>query len=188
VSRFIERFALVLSSAGFARMPARVFTGLLATDSGRLTATELAELLSVSPAAISGAVRYLEQVNLVVRERDRGTRRDHYRVRDDSWYEAALSRERLLTHWADALRDGADALGPATDAGVRLTESVAFFEFMREETPALLARWQTRRAALRGGDRGGQPDHSGPRVEGDQAPRHTSDHVRRTLQHRDRRL
>ena len=33
-----------------------------ATDSGRLTAAELAELLQISPAAVSGAVRYLTQV------------------------------------------------------------------------------------------------------------------------------
>ena len=40
-------------------MPARVFSALLATDSGRLTAAELAERLQISPAAVSGAVRYL---------------------------------------------------------------------------------------------------------------------------------
>ena len=49
-------------------MPARVFAALLASDSGRLTSAELSALLKVSPAAVSGAVRYLAQVNLVSRE------------------------------------------------------------------------------------------------------------------------
>ena len=41
------------------RMPARAFAAILAADDGRRTAAELAELLEVSPAAVSGAVRYL---------------------------------------------------------------------------------------------------------------------------------
>jgi ABC-2 type transport system ATP-binding protein len=65
VRRFIEGFAAALADGGVPRMPARVFAALLATDSGRLTAAELGERLQVSPAAISGAVRYLTQVALV---------------------------------------------------------------------------------------------------------------------------
>ena len=150
VSRFIERFALVLSEAGFPRMPARVFVGLLITDSGRLTATELAELLTVSPAAISGAVRYLTQLNLISRERDPGSRRDHYRVRDDSWYEAAMRREQMLTQWKDSLSEGVELLGESTPAGSRLTESLVFFEFVMSELPGMLARWRLHRDTLRG--------------------------------------
>ena len=59
--RFVEHFALLLDEAGVPRMPARVFAAILADDAGRLTAGELAERLQVSPAAISGAVRYLTQ-------------------------------------------------------------------------------------------------------------------------------
>ena len=44
-SGFVERFASVLTESGFPRMPARVFAALLATDSGRLTAAELAAML-----------------------------------------------------------------------------------------------------------------------------------------------
>jgi hypothetical protein len=64
VLRFVERFAGGLVDAGMARMPAQVFTALLATDSGRLTAAELSELLQASPAPISDAVRYLIQLDM----------------------------------------------------------------------------------------------------------------------------
>jgi DNA-binding transcriptional regulator GbsR (MarR family) len=106
VSRFVERFAAVLSDAGVPRMPARVFAALLATDSGRLTAAELAEQLRASPAAISGAVRYLIPLNLVSREREPGSRRDHYRVHDDVWYESVAHRERVMALWESRLREG----------------------------------------------------------------------------------
>jgi DNA-binding transcriptional regulator GbsR (MarR family) len=102
------------------RIASRVFVALLATDSGRLTAAELSERLQASPAAISGAVRYLIQINLASREREPGSRRDHYRVHDDVWYEAFASRDQELSRWAASLRDGAEVLGADTPAGARL--------------------------------------------------------------------
>jgi len=146
VQRFIEGFASALADGGVPRMPARVFAALLATDSGRLTAAELAERLQVSPAAISGAVRYLTQVALVSREREPGSRRDSYRVLNDLWYEAVLRREPLLERWERSMREGVDALGADSPAGARMAESVVFFEFLQQELPALLERWRARRA------------------------------------------
>jgi predicted transcriptional regulator len=149
VSRFVERFAMTLEESGVPRMPARVFVTLLATDSGALTAAELAERLQVSPAAVSGAVRYLIQVDLITRERDPGSRRDRYRVFDDAWYEATVRRERLLLRWEDSAREGVAALGPDTPAGSRMVETVAFFEFLRREMPALQQRWREERVSDR---------------------------------------
>jgi predicted transcriptional regulator len=149
VLRFIERFATSLVEAGMSRMPARVFAALLATDSGRLTAAELAELLQASPAAMSGAVRYLVQLDLVSREREPGSRRDYYRLHDDVWYDSITRRDQILTRWEGSVREGLDALGPDTPAGVRLAETLAFFEFVQKEMPAMLSRWREHRAALR---------------------------------------
>jgi DNA-binding MarR family transcriptional regulator len=141
VRRFIERYASSLADAGMPRMPARVFVALLATNSGRLTAAELAELLQVSPAAISGAVRYLAQVNLARREGEPGSRRD-------VWYEALVRRDQLLARWGESVREGIEAVGPDTPAGQRLAETLAFFEFVHEEMPPLLARWRERKEQL----------------------------------------
>ncbi len=146
VGPFIERFASVLVEAGVPPMPARVFSALLVTDSGRLTAAELTELLGASPAAISGAVRYLEQVGMIGRQREPGSRRDVYLLRNDLWYEISLSRDRLLEHWASAARDGTEILGRQTPAGRRLADSHDFFVFLQQELPALLQRWRARQA------------------------------------------
>src|SRR5674476_1196214 len=67
--QFIEDFALVLTDAGMQRMGARAFGALLSSESGTLTAREIAGVLDVSPAAVSGAVKYLEQAQLVRRMR-----------------------------------------------------------------------------------------------------------------------
>lgn len=69
VSRFVESFAAQLVEAGMQRMAARVFAALLASDEGVMTSAELGEQLKISPAAVSGAVRYLAQTHMVSRER-----------------------------------------------------------------------------------------------------------------------
>lgn|SRR5487761_326274 len=150
VRPFIERFASVLVEAGVPPMPARVFAALLVTDSGRLTAAELAALLEASPAAISGAVRYLSQVGMISREREPGSRRDVYLVLDDLWYEMSVRQDQVLARWVTAARDGVEILGPRTLAGKRMADSLDFFQFLQEELPALLDRWRAVRKAGRG--------------------------------------
>ncbi|SDC73176.1 GbsR/MarR family transcriptional regulator [Actinokineospora iranica] len=147
VARFVERFALLMAEAGMARMPARVFTRLLATDSGRLTATELADALQVSPAAISGAVRYLDQVGLVVKGREPGQRRDHYAVSNDTWIEAITNRDKLLESWSTAMAEGVAVLGADTPAGQRMDETRRFFDFLKKEMALLMDKWRAQEAA-----------------------------------------
>ena len=142
VERFVERFALLLTDAGLARMPSRVFGALIVTEDGKLTAGEIADALKVSPAAVSGAVRYLLQVELIVRRRDPGERRDHYEVSDDMWYEAYANRDKQLEQWAQAMAEGVAAVGPDTRAGWRLETSRRFFEFLREQIPELMRKWR----------------------------------------------
>jgi DNA-binding transcriptional regulator GbsR (MarR family) len=147
VRRFVERFALNLTEAGMARMPARVFSAVLVAEDGRRTAAELADQLGVSPAAISGAVRYLIQLRLVSREREPGERVDHYRVSSDTWYEAIARRDEMVARWLQDLAEGVKAVGPDTPAGARLEETRQFFEYLLEEVPRLLERWRARRLA-----------------------------------------
>ncbi|GGQ90309.1 MarR family transcriptional regulator [Streptomyces aurantiogriseus] len=145
VSRFVESFAAQLVEAGVPRMPARVFAALLASDAGALTSAELGEQLQISPAAVSGAVRYLAQVHLVSREREPGSRRERYRVHSDQWYEALTNREALIKRWEGALREGVASLGATTPAGRRMAETLAFFEFIEGEVAAMMERWRAHR-------------------------------------------
>jgi DNA-binding transcriptional regulator GbsR (MarR family) len=146
VRRFVERFALLLTEAGMARTPARVFACLLAEDSGRLTARELADRLQVSPAAISGAVRYLTQAGVLVREREPGARRDHYAVHEHVWPEMLAARMAMVRRWEQAMGEAVELIGADRPAGRRLQETREFFAFMQEELPAMLRRWEERRS------------------------------------------
>ena len=58
-----------------------MFVALLAADAARLTADDIAAVLQVSPAAVSGAVRYLLPVGLATRVvPSPGSRRYWYRT------------------------------------------------------------------------------------------------------------
>ena len=151
VRRFVERFALTMAEAGMPRMPSRVLAAILAAEDGRRTAAELAETLGVSPAAVSGAVRYLLQVALITREREPGERRDHYRISSGTWYEAVTRREEMVARWEQDLSDGVKAVGPGSPAGDRLEETRQFFEHFRHALERAVVEWRELRAAGRAG-------------------------------------
>ncbi|MFE3737919.1 GbsR/MarR family transcriptional regulator [Streptomyces sp. NPDC059134] len=149
VARFVERFAAEMTEAGMQRTASRVFAALLSSDDASLTSAELSERLGISPAAVSGAIRYLVQVGLAGRERDPGSRRDRYRVHNEVWYTTFAQRDAVLMRWENALRDGADSLGRDTPAGARLAETVEFFEFVQEELATMMDRWRARQEERR---------------------------------------
>ena len=149
VSAYVERLGDALTDAGMPRLASRVFARLLADADGRMTASELTEALDVSPAAVSGAVRYLTQTYLIGKERERGSRRDVYVVQADAWHGAMLSRDRVLAQIETSLRAGVPAVGGLdTEAGRRLQLSVAFLEFLGDRLGAIEGEWAARKAEL----------------------------------------
>lgn len=144
---FVENMALFLADWGFPRMPARVLMTLMAADKERLTAGELAQRLGVSAAAISGAVRYLQQLQLVVRTAVPGSRSDAYEVPENCWFAAAIVKGGLYRKLADLADQGAQAVGDEGSGARRISEMRDFFLFLDREVGALLNRWLTGRAA-----------------------------------------
>jgi DNA-binding transcriptional regulator GbsR (MarR family) len=147
VADAVEHLGGALAEAGLARLPARVFAALLATEEGRLTASELATMLGVSPAGISGAVRYLTQVKMIRRERERGSRRDVYVVLDDAWHDVLMQKDQIYAPILAALVVARGAVGEASRAGKRMQLSVEFLEFIQREMDGMSQRWEQYKAA-----------------------------------------
>jgi predicted transcriptional regulator len=142
VAGYVERFASVLIAAGIPAMAARVLAALHVTDSGRLSAAELGQMLQISPAAVSGAVRYLMGIGLVHKERVPGSRRDYYRMPPNVWEEVVRIQSQVLVRWSKMLAEGIDVVGRDTPAGERMAEYAAFFDFLNTEFPGLFDRWE----------------------------------------------
>ena len=139
---YIERFTAVLVAAGIPPMPARVFVALLISDSGRLSAGELAQTLRISPAAVSGGVRYLIQTGLAHKERVPGSRRDYYRMPVSLWEDLLGMRDQVMLRWMAMVREGIALAGPDSPARARLAHQADFLEFAHKEMTRLHERWQ----------------------------------------------
>jgi DNA-binding transcriptional regulator GbsR (MarR family) len=141
-----EELALVLSSHGLQRMTARVLAALLFTEQPTMTMGELAEQLMASSGAISGALKMLTSVGIVERVPAPGSRRDHFRLRDNAWAIQYTSQNEVTAAVIKAAEAGiatSDADGLARQ---RLVQMRDFYTFLLDEIPALLDRWYQRSA------------------------------------------
>lgn len=149
IAGFRERFAQIMVESGMPRMAARVYAALLVTDSGKLSAAELAEQLRVGAPAISGAVKYLVQVRLVERGREPGTRHDFCRIHEHTWSHFISQSDPMLVRVQAGADEGTSLLGLDSPAGRRLDETRRFFAFMREEIKQSMAKWSRLQATER---------------------------------------
>jgi DNA-binding transcriptional regulator GbsR (MarR family) len=145
---FAERMGAALASAGLARLPSRIFAALLADPDGRMTAAELGSTLRVSPASVSSAVRYLDGVGMIRREREPGTRRDVFVVDDDAWRDTLLQADRVYAPMVAELERALTTLPADDPARRRIAISRAFMGFVSEEMGLMSQRWQERLAEL----------------------------------------
>jgi len=113
--RLVERCARTFHQTGLSLMAGRVLAYSMLDDARAHTAHEFSLGLGVSTAAVSGAVRELERLRLLERQRASGVRAVQYtpRVsREDVWVRLlAAQTDRLRLAHEQALAFGARALG-----------------------------------------------------------------------------
>ncbi|MER7468969.1 helix-turn-helix domain-containing protein [Streptomyces sp. NPDC097981] len=131
VREYEETFATVFMQSGLPKMTAGVLASLYTTDTGSLTASELAGRLQVSPASVSKAVAFLESQGLIRRERNE-RRRERYVVDDDILYQSMMASARSTAHLGEVARQGVGILGPDTPAAARLENIARFVDFVSE--------------------------------------------------------
>ncbi|MFE4381555.1 helix-turn-helix domain-containing protein [Streptomyces cyaneofuscatus] len=131
VSEFEEVYATAMMASGMPLMMARVLACLTLTDSGSLTAQELAQRLQVSPASISKAIAFLDGQGMVRRERDE-RRRERYIVDDEIWYRSLMVSVQSTAQLVEITRQGAGVLGAGTPAAARLEAVARFLDFVAE--------------------------------------------------------
>ncbi len=134
----------VLADSGFPRLPAAVLMALMAAEEAELTAEALAERTQSSPAAISGAVRYLTTIGMVRRHVLPGTRRYVYLLPEHPWYSVSIGKDELYSHMVGLARRAAAELGPI--GADRMLEMADFFEFLQRRLPQVLDEWRELRS------------------------------------------
>ncbi|HEX7309481.1 GbsR/MarR family transcriptional regulator [Lentzea sp.] len=144
-----EQLALSLVGAGMQRMGARVLSAFMFTEQESLTAGELADELGVSAGSVSGAVKMVAQMGLIERIHVAGSRREHFRVRDNAWTTLYSRQHSVVDDVLRAVEKGVEAVGPG-HARDRLEYMRDFYTFLLNEAPVLVERFERQR---RGGSR-----------------------------------
>lgn len=140
-----ERLALTLIEGGMQRMSARTLAVFLFTERESVTAGEIADQLEASAGSVSGAIKSLLTVGLIERLPAPGSRREHYRLRDDAWATLFTSQNTVIQAMLQAAENGIAATETGDPAHRRLSQMHAFYEFLLGELPALLHRWHQQR-------------------------------------------
>ena len=138
---------------GFPPVAGRVLGYLLICQPPEQTIAELSEALLASRTAITGAVALLASHHAVRRTRSAGQRMDHValdpRALDPKGFAAATYQEQAtLAREALALLEDGRSVRRSM-----LEEGAAFYDFLAERMPALLAEWHARRDNLARGRR-----------------------------------
>ncbi len=137
-----ERAAAIMTAAGMPRMPARVMMALIAAPADGYTSADLCERLGVSPAAVSGAMRYLEQVNFVHRGTVRGERRERYQLVPQALYYSIVNNTPVYNRSAAALDEMAEGLADDEVAQARARDIAEFLRFLARRMPQLIDEWE----------------------------------------------
>jgi DNA-binding transcriptional regulator GbsR (MarR family) len=140
-----ERAAAIMATAGMPRMPARMMMALVAAPDDGYTAADLAERLGVSPAAISGAARYLQQVHFISRRILPGERRERYSLVMSAFYRSTAQNAPVYERSAQELENIAREMDENAAARARALEMASFFRFMAERMPSLIHEWAASR-------------------------------------------
>lgn len=140
-----ERLALVLSEGGLQRMSARGLAFFLFTDADTVTMGDIADRLGVSAGSVSGAVKALLATGLIERLPAPGSRREHYRLRENAWPTLFSAQNTMVRVLLQAAETGIATTASGDPAHTRLAEMRDFYQFMLAELPGLLHRWEQTR-------------------------------------------
>ena len=136
-----EQLALTLTEGGMQRMTARTLAVFLFTDQESVTAGDVVDQLDASAGSVSSAIKSLLAVGLIERLPAPGSRREHYRLRDNAWATLFTSQNTLIQAMLQVAAAGVAVTASDDPAHRRLAQMHAFYEFLLGEIPTLLDRW-----------------------------------------------
>ncbi|MEU1723005.1 helix-turn-helix domain-containing protein [Nonomuraea sp. NPDC005692] len=142
-----ERLALVLTEGGLQRMSARVLAFFLFTDADTVTMGDIADRLGVSAGSVSGAVKALLATGLIERLPAPGSRREHYRLRENAWPTLFSTQNTMVRVMLQAAETGIATTASGDPAHARLAGMRDFYQFLLAELPGLLHRWEQTRTS-----------------------------------------
>lgn len=143
-TNYIEETGLLFENLGTTRMSGRILGYLMITDKEMVSFDELCQVLQASKSSISTNVKSLITLHYVKPLTLPGDRKTYYMLSPDlDWVDSLMKRVELLSVMTNLFKKGLDLRVNKKDkASEWLRMSVEFYEWVLQEYPKFLARWE----------------------------------------------
>ena len=144
----VEKIGIFHETAGMQPAAARVMGLLFVSSTPQLTFDEITELLQISKSATSNAINLLIQTGQIEYTTFPGDRKRYFKLKISNWREGFKKKIEVMTGFQVLLREVLELRkeeNTACDCS-NLEEVVNFLEFLHQELPKLMERWEKRNA------------------------------------------
>jgi len=142
----VEEVGIFFESTGLTPMEARVFSLLLLSDPPQLDFFAIQEFLSASKSTISNALKRLMNEGRIDYMTKPGDRKRYFKVSPGKWLEQIKIQFAAVQPFVTTMREigrvRKDMDSPELNA--KLNTIQEFFEFLGEEFPRMMERWEAR--------------------------------------------
>ena len=143
--QFIEDVGDVLEEHGLTHMAGRVLGALMICVPTQMSMDQLADQLQASKGSISSATQMLLRMGIIEKISLPGHRRHYFQLRSNLWSHLIEQDAEHLDKHRMLAEDGLAMLeGEPVEMKRRLLEMQVFCDFIEEEWPGLLDRWEKR--------------------------------------------
>lgn len=144
----IEKIGIFHEQAGMQPAAARVMGLLFVADKPALAFDEITEALGISKSATSNSVNLLIQTDQIDYTTFPGDRKRYFRLKVSNWREGFSKRIDQMTGFKELLREVLETKrneNTACDCA-GLEELISFLDYLHQELPKLLERWEKSKA------------------------------------------
>ena len=142
--RFIEENGLLFEKLGVTRMSGRILGYLMVAEKENVSFNELTEALKASKSSISTNLKMLLQIGFVKPLTIPGERKTYFMLSPDlDWRAYFAQRLEMINIMNNMFKKGLSLRPSKEDNAAKwLREASEFYDFIIEEFPAMLRRWE----------------------------------------------
>ncbi|MCC9135048.1 GbsR/MarR family transcriptional regulator [Pontibacter silvestris] len=144
----IEKIGIFHEQSGMQPAAARVMGLLFVADKPALAFDEITDALGISKSATSNSINLLIQTDQIDYTTFPGDRKRYFRLKISNWRDGFSKRIEQMTSFKELLREVLEEKKSenTTSNCSDLEEVIGFLDYLHQELPKLLDRWEKSRA------------------------------------------
>jgi len=139
----IENIGINYETAGVQPAAARILGLLYVADKPELTFDKITDCLHISKSATSNALNLLLQTGQIEYITFSGDRKRYFRLKISNWRDSFAKKIEVMTSFNKLLRQVLEVRTTETpEYNASLEELINFLDFVNQELPGLLQKWE----------------------------------------------